>query len=73
MDWFRDRARFGFEDEDIDFVQSLESVMAFYSYEGSYTGSSYSPERVAQLERSVKHLWTTILGTESWLDSQIEG
>ncbi|KAI8954929.1 hypothetical protein F4801DRAFT_530530 [Xylaria longipes] len=72
MEWFRDRARFGFEDEDIDFLQSLESVMAFYSYEGSYTGVSYSPARLAQLERSVKHLWTMILGTESWLDSQFE-
>ncbi|KAI0474652.1 hypothetical protein F4859DRAFT_75523 [Xylaria cf. heliscus] len=68
MEWFRDRARFGFEDEDIDFLQGLESVMAFYSYEGSYTGASYSPARLAQLERSVKHLWTMILGTENWLD-----
>ncbi|KAI1751849.1 hypothetical protein F4782DRAFT_170364 [Xylaria castorea] len=72
MEWFRNRARFGFEDEDIDFLHSLESVMAFYSYEGSYTGVSYSPTRLAQLERSVKHLWTTILGTESWLDDQFE-
>ncbi|KAI0548412.1 hypothetical protein F4679DRAFT_551061 [Xylaria curta] len=72
MDWFRYRARFGFEDEEIDFLQSLESVMAFYSYEGSYTGVSYSPARLTQLEGSVKHLWTTILGTESWLDEQFE-
>ncbi|KAI0452505.1 hypothetical protein F5B21DRAFT_333662 [Xylaria acuta] len=73
IEWFRDRERFGFEDEDIDFLQSLESVMAFYSYEGSYTGASYSPARLAQLVRSVKHLWTTILGTESWLDGSFEG
>ncbi|KAI1740333.1 hypothetical protein F4680DRAFT_116319 [Xylaria scruposa] len=72
MEWFRDRERLGFEDEEIDFLQSLESVMAFYSYEGSYTGVSYSPARLAQLEGSVKHLWTTILGTENWLDDRFE-
>lgn len=69
MEWFRDRASFGFDDEDIDFLQSLESAMAFYSYAGSYDGVSYSPARVAQLERSLKHLWTMILGTDSWLDN----
>ncbi|KAI1309876.1 hypothetical protein F5Y03DRAFT_60625 [Xylaria venustula] len=67
VEWFHDGAKFGFEDEDIDFLQSLESVMALYSYVGSYNGLSYSPARVAQLERSVKHLWTMILGTDSWL------
>ncbi|KAI0409911.1 hypothetical protein F4802DRAFT_542574 [Xylaria palmicola] len=70
MDWFRDRARFGFEDEDIEYLQSLESAMASYSDAGSYDGASYSPARLAQLERSVRHLWTMVLGTESWLDSR---
>ncbi|KAI1132786.1 hypothetical protein F5Y10DRAFT_185674 [Nemania abortiva] len=72
MEWLHDRARFGYDDEDIDVLQSLESVMAFYSFRRSYSGVSYSPERLAQLERSVKHLWTMVLGTESWLDSQFE-
>ncbi|KAI0902800.1 hypothetical protein F4823DRAFT_620880 [Ustulina deusta] len=67
IDWFHDREKLGFEDEDIDFLQSLESVMALYSYVGSYNGLSYSPGRLAQLERSVKHLWTMILGTDSWI------
>ncbi|KAI0976720.1 hypothetical protein F4678DRAFT_414288 [Xylaria arbuscula] len=70
IEWLRDREKFGFEDEEIDFLQSLESVMALYSYVGSYDGLSYSPARVAQLERSVKHLWTMILGTESWLGNE---
>ncbi|KAI0873820.1 hypothetical protein GGS24DRAFT_517237 [Hypoxylon argillaceum] len=72
IEWFRDRARFGCEDEDIDFLQNFESVMAFYSFTGSYNGVSYSQARLAQLERSVIHLWTMILGTESWLESQFE-
>ncbi|KAI0109184.1 hypothetical protein GGR51DRAFT_513021 [Nemania sp. FL0031] len=72
MEWFRDRARFGCEDEDVDFLQSLESVMAFYSFTGSYNGVSYSSARLAQLQWSVKHLWTMVLGTESWLDSRFE-
>ncbi|KAF2965384.1 hypothetical protein GQX73_g8189 [Xylaria multiplex] len=65
IEWFRDRSRLGFEDEDIDFMQSIEGVMALYSHVGSYNGLSYSPARLAQLERSVKHLWTMILGTET--------
>ncbi|KAJ8129831.1 hypothetical protein O1611_g3796 [Lasiodiplodia mahajangana] len=72
MEWFCDRARFGCEDEDIDFLQSLESVMAFYSFTGSYNGVSYSSGRLAQLQWSVKHLWTMVLGTESWLDNRFE-
>ncbi|KAI1358726.1 hypothetical protein F5Y08DRAFT_321162 [Xylaria arbuscula] len=68
MKWLRDRAKLGFEDEeDIEHIQSLEGVMALYSNTGSYEGLSYSPARVTQLERSMKHLWTMILGTESWL------
>ncbi|KAI0531789.1 hypothetical protein GGR58DRAFT_492455 [Xylaria digitata] len=67
IEWFSDRSRLGFEDEEIDFLQSIEGVMALYSHVGSYNGLSYSPARLAQLERSVKHLWTMILGTESWL------
>ncbi|KAI1425101.1 hypothetical protein F5Y12DRAFT_748848 [Xylaria sp. FL1777] len=70
IDWFHDRAKLGFEDEDIEFLQSLESVMALYSHVGSYNGLSYSPARLAQLERSVKHLWTMILGTKSWLSNE---
>ncbi|KAI0810378.1 hypothetical protein GGR55DRAFT_646418 [Xylaria sp. FL0064] len=66
IEWFHDRAKFGFEDEDIEILQSLESVMALYSHVGSYNGLSYSPARLAQLERSVIHLWTMILGTEKW-------
>ncbi|GAW11284.1 hypothetical protein ANO14919_006270 [Xylariales sp. No.14919] len=69
VEWFHDRSRVGFEDEDIDFLQSLEGVMALYSHVGLYEGLSYSPARLAQLERSVKHLWTMILGTDSWLPS----
>ncbi|KAK5631557.1 hypothetical protein RRF57_007271 [Xylaria bambusicola] len=65
IDWLHDRATLGFEDEDIEHMQSLESVMALYSSTGSYEGLSYSPARVAQLERSVKHLWTMVLGTEN--------
>ncbi|KAJ2990905.1 hypothetical protein NUW58_g2729 [Xylaria curta] len=56
MDWFRDRGRFGFEDDDIDFMQSLESVMAFYLFEGSYTGVSYSPARIPRMG------WNLVLG-----------
>ncbi|GAP88780.1 putative zinc finger C2H2-type protein [Rosellinia necatrix] len=73
VEWFRDRAIFGFGDEDIEFLQDLESVMAHYSYVGSYSGVSYSPTRLAQLERSVQHLWTTILGTDTWLSGHSEG
>lgn len=65
MEWFRDRAELGFEDEDIEHMQSLESVMALYSNTGFYDGLSYSPARLAQLEQSMKHLWTMILATES--------
>ncbi|KAI1115716.1 hypothetical protein F5Y14DRAFT_112696 [Nemania sp. NC0429] len=72
VEWLRDRASFGSEDEDIDFLHSLESVMAFYSYAGSYDGLSNSPARVAQLERSLTNLWTMILGTDSWLESPSE-
>ncbi|TGJ85717.1 hypothetical protein E0Z10_g3074 [Xylaria hypoxylon] len=71
IEWFHDRSRLGFEDEDIDFLQSLEGVMALYWHMGSYDGLSYSPARLAQLERSLKHLWTMILGTESWLPNQV--
>ncbi|KAI1282850.1 hypothetical protein F5Y07DRAFT_199309 [Xylaria sp. FL0933] len=71
IEWFHDRAKFGFEDEDIEILQSLESVMALYSHVGSYDGLSYSPARLAQLERSVIHLWTMILGTEKWPRNEI--
>ncbi|KAI0506970.1 hypothetical protein F5B22DRAFT_659863 [Xylaria bambusicola] len=67
LDWLRGRAESACEDEDIEYIQGLESVMTLYSSTGCYEGLSYSPARVAQLERSVKHLWTMVLGTESWL------
>ncbi|KAI0434957.1 hypothetical protein F5Y09DRAFT_156658 [Xylaria sp. FL1042] len=71
IEWLHGREKSGFEDDDIELLQSLESVMALYSHVGFYDGLSYSPARLAQLERSVKHLWTMVLGTESWIINEI--
>ncbi|KAI1172497.1 hypothetical protein F4777DRAFT_512376 [Nemania sp. FL0916] len=72
VEWFQDRADSGCEDEDIEVLQNLESIMSFYDPTQHYNGIPSSQGRIAQVKRSIRHLWTTILGTDGWLGSQLE-